>query len=143
MAESELEIDRSSIESLIASWIKKRLDNDAFSWITTTSEELRSGAEDWEFFASFSGVPQKTGKAAANLSSEEVKQAQDLRPGWQPGHWTLDQLGRTYLVLAIAERKDFLDLLEKTFISSDTGEAVALYQSLPLLPYPEQLAKRA
>src|SRR5699024_12851965 len=99
MAESELEIDHSSIESLIAAWLGEARDNDAFSWITTTSEKLRNGAEDWEFFASFSGVPQKTGKEAVDLSPEEIKQAQDLRPGWQPGHWTLDQLGRTYLVL--------------------------------------------
>lgn len=145
MAESQLEIDISSIKSLIHSWLEDRLDEKAFSWITSTSEELNNGAEDWQFFASFSGVPQHTGKDTANLSPEEVQDAQELRPRWQPGHWTLDQLGRTYLVLGITGKaqEDFLDVLEKTFISSDINEAVALYQSLPVLPYPDQLAKRA
>lgn len=145
MAESQLEIDISSIRSLIHSWLQDRLNNEAFSWINSTSDKLKAGAEDWQFFASFSGVPQKTGKEALDLLAEEVKKAQELRPRWQPGHWTLDQLGRTYLVLSIAdkEQEDFLSILEKTFISSDISEAVALYQSLSVLPYPKQLTKRA
>lgn len=145
MAEFQSETDLSSIRSLIRSWLQARLDTEAFTWITSTSEELKNDAEDWQFFASFSGVPQKTAKKALKLSAEEVKKAQSLRPGWQPDHWRLDQLGRTYLVLSIAgrEEENFLHILEKTFISSDTNEAIALYQSLPILPYPKQLTKRA
>lgn len=145
MVKSQLQIDISSIQSLIHTWLNKRLDDEAFSWLTTTSDELKGDAEDWQFFASFSGVPQKTGKNPLDLNDDEIAAARDARPNWQPEHWSLDQLGRTYLVLSISEREqqDFLDILEKTFVSSDIGEAVALYQSLPVLPYPKQLTKRA
>lgn len=145
MAESQTEIDIPSLQSLIQSWLRERLDEEAFSWMTSTSNELKSSSENWQFFASFSGVPQHSGKEALDLSTEEGEKARQLRPRWQPGHWTLDQLGRTYLVLSITGRdeEDFLDILEKTFISSDTGEAIALYQSLPVLPYPRKLVKRA
>ncbi|SHF63453.1 hypothetical protein SAMN05443144_11135 [Fodinibius roseus] len=145
MAESQLETDIPSLQLLIRSWLRERLDGEIFSWITSTSDELNAGAEDWQFFASFSGVPQHTGKEALDLSPDDLKEARQRRDRWQPGHWTLDQLGRTYLVLSITGRaqEDFLDILEKTFVSSDMGEAIALYQSLPVLPYPKQLTKRA
>ncbi|WP_372638464.1 EboA domain-containing protein [Fodinibius sp.] len=145
MAESQLEIDIPSLQLLIRSWLQERLDEEAFSWITSTSDELKAGAEDWQFFASFSGVPQHTGKDALDLSPDDLEEARERRPRWQPGHWRLDQLGRTYLVLSITgrEQEDFLDILEKTFISSDMGEAIALYQSLPVMPYPKQLTQRA
>lgn len=133
------------MRSLLHDWMKSRLDDEAFSWITETSDELKEGAEDWQFFASFSGVPTHTGKDDLKLSGDEIARAQELRTGWQPQHWSVDELGRTYLVLSIAEKEpeEFLDILEKTFISSDISEAIALYQSLPVLPHPKQLAKRA
>lgn len=145
MVKSQQQIDLSSIQSLIYAWLNDRLDDEALSWLTTTSDELKTDAEDWQFFASFSGVPQKTGKDELNLTSDEITEARDARSNWQPEYWSLDQLGRTYLVLSIAERGQqyFLDILEKTFVSSDIGEAVALYQSIPILPYPEDLTKRA
>jgi hypothetical protein len=145
MADAQQKMDRSALQSLIYSWLEERLDGEALEWLTATSKKLQDEAEDWEFFASFSGVPPKTGKEALELSQEEIEAAQNIRSGWQPEHWSLDELGRTYLVLSIAEKESsyFLDMLEKTFVTADTGESVALYQSLPILPYPEQLDKRA
>ncbi|SMO72858.1 EboA domain-containing protein [Fodinibius sediminis] len=145
MANSQQQINFSTLRSTIHTWLENRLSSEALTWITETSEKLEMGTEDWEFFASFSGVPQKTGKELLELSEQEGKQAENLRRGWQPEHWSVDQLGRTYLVLSIANKgkDDFLDILEKTFISSDMNEAIALYQSLPVLPHPEDLTKRA
>ncbi|MCW9707803.1 EboA domain-containing protein [Fodinibius salsisoli] len=145
MADAQQEIALSTLQSLIHSWIEQRLDGEVLDWLNSTSKKLQGEAEDWEFFASFSGVPQKTGKAALELKPEEIEAARNIRPGWQPEYWSLDELARTSLVLSIAERDQsyFLDILEKTFVASDIGEAVALYQSLAILPYPEQLDKRA
>lgn len=134
-----------SMHNTILLWMKKRLNSNAFNELEATFEKLKYGAEDWEVFSSFSTVPRYTGKEALELSDEEIHQANELRNGWMPEYWNIDQLARTLLILALAEREksEFLEKLEKLFISSDMGEAVALYQSLPVLPYPGVLKARA
>jgi hypothetical protein len=133
------------LRKLIFDWLQLRLDEEAIAWVENRRDQLLDDAEDWLFFSSFSAAPRYSGKKPLNLSSEELKQARELRPNWTLSHWSLDQLLRTYLVLCIAEKDTeiFLDRLDKTFVSSDISEAVALYQSLPLLPYPRELTDRA
>ncbi|MEX0995230.1 MAG: EboA family metabolite traffic protein [Balneolaceae bacterium] len=145
MSDSQKTIDPVTISQSISEWLENQLDKEAFRWIRSTVKQLKSGGEDWEFFSSFSAVPRHTGKAPLSLSEKEQQKAVQLRPGWTPSRWSVDQLGRTYIVLSIAERSkdEFLEKLEKAFISSDLGEAVALYQSLPVLPYPDELQARA
>lgn len=134
-----------AVRTTILSWLQSRLDEEALEWIKSTSDKLINGAEDWIFYSSFSAVPRHTGKEDLSLSTEEKAKADELRTGWVPSHWSIDDLGRTLLMLSIAEEdKDvFFEKLEKTFISSDIGEGIALYQSLPLLPHPNDLTDRA
>ncbi len=134
-----------AVRTTILSWLQSRLDEEALEWIKSTSDKLINGAEDWIFYSSFSAVPRHTGKEDLSLSTEEKAKADELRTGWVPSHWSIDDLGRTLLTLSIAEEdKDvFFEKLEKTFISSDIGEGIALYQSLPLLPHPNDLTDRA
>ncbi len=133
------------LKKLIFNWLQPRLNDEAIAWVKDRRDQLLNDAEDWFFFSSFSAAPRHSGKAPLNLSSEELQQARQLRPGWTLNHWSVDQLLRTYLVLCITQKDKevFLDWLEKTFLSSDIGEAVALYQSLPVLPYPRELTDRA
>jgi hypothetical protein len=114
-------------------------------WLKTTGESLMKEPEDWEFFTSFSIAPRHTGKELAGLTKTELEEAGSHRPGWDPAGWSVDQLGRTYLVLCYAEhgRDEFLDKLDKIFVTSDMGEAEALYQGLCIYPYPEDLKLRA
>jgi len=138
-------IDVNKIKKLINEWLNKRIEEDAVKWINSTAENLKNNAEDWEFFSSFSAVPRHTGKDKLELTEEERQKASEVRTGWDLSEWTLDQLGRTFLLLSIAGRDkiEFLEKLEKLFISSDMSEAIALYQSLPVLPYPNELKERA
>jgi hypothetical protein len=57
----------------------------------------------------------------------------------------VDQTGRARLVLSLPsdDRGDYLATLERVFTHADMGESVALYQTLPLLPYPEAHRARA
>jgi hypothetical protein len=145
MAGPQTNIDLKALRAAILSWLKTRLDPKAYQKLNKTFQSLLDGAEDWEVFSSFSGVPKYTGKDKLDLTGKDLEEADKIRSGWNPGHWRTDQLGRTLLLLGIAERdkEEFLDKLEKIFISSDMGEAEALYQSLPVLPYPEELQNRA
>jgi len=145
MSGSQKKLDLKTLQSTIRKWLERRLDREAYQKIDDTFNSLVGGAEDWEVFSSFSGVPRFTGKDKLELTPEEIREADAIRSGWSPKYWSIDQLGRTFLLLGIAERSkdEFLDKLEKIFISSDMGEAVALYQSLPILPWPEDLQDRA
>lgn len=145
MSDPQNNLDLKALRTTILSWLETRISDDRFRWLSDKSDQITKGGEDWEFFTSFSAVPRYTGKNSLDLSDEEQQQAESLRKGWKPALWTADQLGRTLLVLSLAEwgKEEFLDILEKTFISSDMGEAVALYQSIAVLPYPEELQARA
>lgn len=145
MPDSQDALDRSALDSTILEWLSNRLEQEQFDKIYSIYSSLKDDAEDWEVFSSFSGVPRYTGKDELYLSTDEVRQAETIRGGWNPIHWSLDELGRTLLVSALANRskESFFDKLEKLFVSSDMGEAKALYQSLPVLPYPKDLTDRA
>lgn len=137
--------DIKKIRNLISEWLKDQLSSDSFSWLKSTGEELKKDPEDWKLFISFSSVPRHTGKDQIELTESQIKQADDLRSGWDPSGWTLDQLGRTCLILCYADngKEQFFEKLNKIFDTSDLEESVALYQSLPVLPFPEELKYRA
>lgn len=138
-------LDLNKLSETLLSWLKNRLNHDAFQKMESTFNRLKKEAEDWDVFSSFSAVPRYTGKKPLELTIKEKEQAQNLRSGWEPAHWTVDQLGRTLFLIGIAERSknEFLEKLEKIFISSDLSEGIALYQSIPVLPYPHDLKSRA
>lgn len=145
MPADQRQLNRSKLQQTILKWLKNRLGSDNYQKLYSAFESLSGDAEDWEVFSSFSLVSRYTGKKALNLTPDELDEATSLRSGWMPGRWTTDQLARTLLLLGLAkrEKQDFFDKLDKMFISSDLGEGVALYQSLPVLPYPDDLTDRA
>ncbi|MFH5831926.1 EboA family metabolite traffic protein [Halalkalibaculum sp. DA384] len=144
MPDSQLNITIPELRKTILTWLESHLDEEGFNWIRKTVDDLKDGAEDWQFFSSFSAVPRYTGKQELDLSDTQQNTAEEIRNGWKPGRWRVDQLGRTLLILSIADgdKGTFLERLEKTFVSADMGESVALYQALPILPYPEALKER-
>lgn len=145
MPDSQLNVSVIELRDEILSWLQSRLEDEPRRWIVKKSDNMLEDGEDWEFFTSFSAVPRYTGKAQLNLTEAERQRADEIRTGWKPASWTIDQLGRALMILSIADRpkKDFLEIVEKTHQSSDMGEAEALYKSLPVLPYPNELQARA
>jgi hypothetical protein len=145
MTDSHPTPEPDEIQDLLLRWLEPHISSDGRDWLRLKIQQLQDGGEDWEFFSSFSAVPRHAGKKVIPIAKEDQQQADELRQGWNPSGWTADQMGRTLLVLCIAEREkhEFLNLLEKLFLTSDMGEAVALYQCLPVLPHPEALRERA
>ncbi|MEX0649266.1 MAG: EboA domain-containing protein [Balneolaceae bacterium] len=137
--------DYKKIRTKISGWLENRISEDAFQWIRSTGEKLKTNAEDWELFTAFSSVPRHTGKEIVKFTEEDLESAAKMRENWKPVNWTADQFARTYLLLSYADRgeDEFLDKIEKIFITSDLGESVALYQGLPVYPYPEKFKDRA
>ncbi len=145
MANTQYNTTIKDVRAAILNWLETQLSAESFNWLKSTGETLKSNPEDWKLFTSFSSVPRHTGKQKIKLSDDQIKSADALRNGWNPSHWTVDQLGRTFLILCYADngKELFFEKLDKIFNTSDLGESVTLYQSLPILPFPEDLKYRA
>ena len=133
------QLDLSSITELIHRWLSHYVADESLKWLDQKTKQIASGATTRTFFTAFSAVPRYTGKTKLELTPEDLQAAQTLCPGWFPGDWSVDQLARTLIVLALPHDnpEKYLQTLGQVFTTADVGELVALYQSLPLLPHPE------
>lgn len=135
----------SRVNNLLHQWLLQSVSHTGITWLEQKQVQITSGAGERVFFTAFSAVPRYLGKQNLQLTSEDLAAAQEAIPGWNPGNWTVDQAGRTLLVLALPhdDAEGYVPTLDKLFSSADMGELVALYQSLPLLPHPELHRQRA
>lgn len=145
MSTAPLIVDRPRVVELLRAWIDPQAEAEGLAWLDEKRTAVADGAPAWQFFTSFSSVPRYLGKADLSLSKDDLAEAEAACPGWQPQTWSVDQAGRTLLVLALpaADPEAYIATLDKVFDAADVGEAVALYQSLPLLPFPQRLTARA
>ncbi len=137
--------DHIEIVRLLERWISERVDEKGVRWIESKRSELATGAPEWTFYTSFSAVPRFLGKSDLELPPADLERADEARSGWDPSGWSVDQAGRTLLVLSLssADPNEFIATLDNVFSTADVGESVALYQSLPVLPFPDRLVARA
>ena len=137
--------DIESVLNLMYGWIERHGIEKGLAWLMEKRDEIQRGAPEWKFFTTFSAVPRYLGKADLRLSSEDRTAAHGARHGWDPSRWSIDQAARAFLVLSLpADNADgFLATLDKVFPTADAGESVALYQSLPIIPYPDRFTARA
>jgi hypothetical protein len=138
-----LPVDR--ISNLLKSWLRKQISGDELTWFIKKQEEISDRGEAKTLFTTFSSVPRYLGKEKLNVSEVELQRANDLVLGWNPSDWTIDGVGRTLLILSFPheEPNRYVNTLDKIFETADVREAIALYQSLPLLPHPERFRLRA
>ncbi len=140
-----IERNLTSVTNLLHNWVAQRVHPASLIWLDEKRQQIASGANVRVFFTAFSAVPRYTGKHDLELTKEDLEAATAARIGWVPSHWSVDQAARTLLVLTLPpdNAEKYLYTLEQVFNAADVGELVALYQALPLFPYPEQLRTRA
>ncbi len=134
-----------NVTDLLYSWLSQRVEKERLNWLDTKKAQIENGTNVRVFFTTFSAVPRYIGKNDLNLTSKDLETASVARTDWSPSHWSADQAARTLLVLSLpqSDSDQYLQILEQVFAAADVGELVALYQALPLLPYPEKLRARA
>jgi hypothetical protein len=133
------------ITDLLHHWLSQQVERDGLTWLEEKRRQIVKGTSDRVFLAAFSAVPRYIGKKDLKLTQENWQTIEAIRLGWCPEHWSIDQVARTLLILSLPQdnAEAYLRRVEQVFSTADVNELVALYQALPLLPFPEQYYLRA
>jgi hypothetical protein len=142
---TSIRVNSKDISDRLLDWLNPRIEPAALDWLMEKRSHIAQGAPERLWFSAFSAVPRYLDKQALQLSPQDLTIATRLCPHWTPTHWSVDQVGRTLLVLAlpIEPLENYQRSLNQLFTHADVGELVALYQSLPILPHPEYHCDRA
>ena len=94
-------------------------------------------------FLAYSSASRYYKKQNLNLAPEELSKFPTN--DWNPDNWTLDRIARSLLLLSFPSEDvdNYVATLDKIIAAADVEEAIAFYQSLPLLPHPERFKLRA
>ncbi len=133
-----------AISNLLRQWLNVRMEQDAINWLQERCSSIRKGNLQ-ELYLGFGLVSRKVPKLALELTSDELRQADAVRPDWHPGYWSVQDAARTLLVLEYTPDRpeQFISALDKLFAAGEVHELVALYQAIPVFPYPQRHTERA
>jgi hypothetical protein len=134
----------SSSIDLLRQWLRRQLGPAPSAWLDEQLGKLAAGASDRDFYLAISYVPRKLGKADLALSPDDLRAADEARPGWDPGDWSVDQAARLLLLLVGGGTGEtFANRLRQLFVTADIGETITFYRGLPLYPDPARHLARA
>lgn len=122
---------------LLEGWLLRQTPPAGAVWLTQVRQELVRAAPAQALQRAISGVPRRLGRQPLSLSAGDLAAAHAACPGWQPGHWSVDQAARVLLLLSgSADVEPLAERLGRLSASADLGELVAFYRGLPLYPDP-------
>ena len=130
---------------LLDGWLRARLDDGQVAYLESKVSAVRQGGATSAFFLSFSTVGRKLGRADLAPTRAELATAEETRKGFQPTKWSLTDAARTLLLLSlpVTDAGAHATIIDQLCEDADLGELIAIYQALPLLPFPEQYRARA
>jgi len=118
---------------------------ESFKWLKDQQEHAFSDKSDFIYFKIFSSIPRYFTKDQLQLTPDLLERIKILRKNWYLSHWSVDQAARIFLLLMITNtrQKDFKKIFLKLYATANIQELVTLYQSLPLLPAPQDFILQA
>ncbi len=127
---------------LLLSWLKKRLEPSASSFLEDALRQIEKGVPIEQFCALISQCSRYVRKQPL---APERGEALRLLEGWNPERWSTVETSRVALVLSRPDldRKEGVEALEEAFRYADVGELCALYKSLAYLPDAGRVVARA
>ncbi|MGZ8523265.1 MAG: EboA domain-containing protein [Chitinophagaceae bacterium] len=125
------------VKKIITTIIRENLSPEAWSWLAEKCVLGNQSARQLNI--AFASMPQKTGKAPTLYTTKQAEALSLARPGFSIDNWTIDRLGRVWLLLHIdaTKKEDYFRAVENLFLAAEMNELVALYSALPVLQYPE------
>ena len=140
---SPLNLAPSAVATTLERWLDQALPPESLNWLRGTVQRLKAEPSDRAFFLAVSQVSRRLGKADLPDPAQRLGEAQSARPGWTPSDWSVDQVGRLYLLIRCTPPENFHQRLETLCVTGDVGELVTWYRGLPLYPYDPSLQFRA
>lgn len=112
---------------------------DVRSWLEDKVDKINKEEKTLHLNQSFAQLPRIVGKQSLTIQEEQVLIINQFLPGFSLKDWTLDRLGRVWLLmqLTVDNKEAYIDKINSLFVAAEMNELVALYSSLPFLAYPE------
>jgi hypothetical protein len=137
--------DAYNVISVLRIWVARRVSAEANSWFGQQLSKLSSAPTEKDIYLALGYATRRLGKVDLDLPPQDLAAAQELRPGWDPSDWSVDQAARVALVLASfdGDNGKFKTRIEQLFRTADIGELITFYRALPLYPASQLHVARA
>jgi hypothetical protein len=131
--------------ALADEWIARAADAAALAWFREAVDKVVHAANDRALGAAIGLAPRKLGRADLGLTSADAARAADLRPGFDPSDWSVDQLARVAMMAASHDGDDaaFAARFDAFCATAEVNELIALARGLPIYPGARLLEPRA
>jgi hypothetical protein len=128
------------IEDLFLVILKRNMKADAFVWLESKVEAIKTAANSLPLRLAFAQIPRFTGKDLLETEQAALAEITSLVPGYTLAGWTLERLCRVWVLMQIPQedRISYLQTINELFESAEMNEQVAIYSALPVLHYPEE-----
>ncbi|MEJ7557440.1 MAG: EboA domain-containing protein [Pedobacter sp.] len=128
------------LDPLFLSIIKNNLSEDAFAWLNTKADGVKTEEKSIQLNQAFAQLPKHAGRNLVIIAEENVNRLVALLPGFSLEGWSIDRLARVWLLMQVspADKDAYLKKISALFTASEMNEQVALYSALPFYAYPEE-----
>ena len=142
---TNLQVTTQRIGNQLLAWLTRQCNEAELNWLRARQSEVEAGTPTWKLFTAFSAATRHVRKEDLRLDDLDLEAANDLREGWTPVGWSLDEAARILLVLSFPHEDEdtYVTTIERVFSTADARESIALYRALPLYPFPERFRARA
>jgi len=131
----------STPSDFLRTWLTRQLSGAPLEWFELQLNKLETDNSQKTFDIAFAMIPRKLGKDDLVLTPEDLTDADHVRTGWNPSHWSIDVAARILLLIKLSNDKtgSFAERFKDLHRTADVGELLALYSGLPLYAEPEKL----
>ena len=131
--------------ALADEWIARAADAAGVAWFRDALDKVVHAADDRALGSAIGLAPRKLGRADLALTPADTARAAALRPGFDPGDWSVDQLARVALMTASHDGDDaaFAARLDAFCTTAEVNELIALCRGLPIYPGAALIEPRA
>lgn len=129
--------------ALLDRWIAGSLPAERHAWFREQIDIVSSG-DVHRLARAFSFAPRRLGKADLALDGEAFRDAQVMRPGFDPTGLSVDQAARiAFLLAGYRDDEDFAETVEHLCRTADIQELIAIYRGFAIFPAAASLRARA
>src|SRR5688500_14149828 len=133
--------DTRRVLQLLTRRIARAVPAAAFDWLNQAVHETSNAPGEATLLRALGLAPRRLGRGDLILAESDLREADDVRAGWDPTGLSVDQAARIALVLATYRGDDpaFGGTLELLCGTAEINELIAYYRGLAIFPAPERL----